>query len=195
MAQPADTLQAKNHDRQQGFTLLETMISMVVLTVGLVALLGVVGMAMTATQTSQQDMIAKKLAQEAVESIYTARDTANVTWSQILNTGSGGIFVPGFLPINQSGVDGIFGTADDSLAGGQILTLAGPDGIYGTADDVNVALTNFTRSIAITTVANPSTPGIAYSNLRQLTITIQYSTPQFRLPKQYVLTSYISQYR
>jgi prepilin-type N-terminal cleavage/methylation domain-containing protein len=195
MAQPADTLQAKKHGRQQGFTLLETLISMVVLTVGLVALLGVVGMAMTATQTSQQDMIAKKLAQEAVESIYTARNTANVTWSQILNTGSGGIFVPGFLPINQSGTDGIFGTADDSLAGGQILTLAGPDGIYGTADDVNVGLTNFTRSVTITTVANPATPGIPYSNLRQLTITIQYSTPQFRLPKQYVLTSYISQYR
>jgi prepilin-type N-terminal cleavage/methylation domain-containing protein len=195
MAHSADRLQSKNHGRQQGFTLLETMISMVVLTIGLVALLGVVGMAMTATQTSQEDMIAKKLAQEAVESIYTARDTANVTWSQILNTGSGGIFVPGFQAINQAGADGIFGTADDALAGGQVLTLAGPDGIYGTADDVTVALTNFTRSIAITTVANPSTPGVNYSNLRQLTISIQYSTPQFRLPKQYVLTSYISQYR
>jgi prepilin-type N-terminal cleavage/methylation domain-containing protein len=195
MAQPADTLQSKSRDHQQGFTLLETMISMVVLTIGLVALLGVVGMAMTATQTSQEDMIAKKLAQEAVESIYTARNTANVTWSQILNTGSGGIFVTGFQPINQSGNDGIFGTADDSLAGGQSLTLAGPDGIYGTADDVTVALTNFKRSIAITTVGNPATPGLPYSNLRQLTVSIQYNTPQFRLPKQYVLTSYISQYR
>jgi prepilin-type N-terminal cleavage/methylation domain-containing protein len=195
MAQPTQTLRSKRCDRQQGFTLLETMISMVVLTIGLVALLGVVGMAMTATQTSQEDMIAKKLAQEAVESIYTARDTANVTWSQILNTGSGGIFVPGFQPINQSWADGIFGTADDSLAAAQVFTLAGPDGIYGTVDDVTVGLTNFTRSIAITTVPNPSTPGVAYSNLRQLTISIQYSTPQFRLPKQYVLTSYISQYR
>jgi prepilin-type N-terminal cleavage/methylation domain-containing protein len=195
MAQPAETLQSKIRDPQQGFTLLETMISMVVLTIGLVALLGVVGMAMTATQTSQEDMIAKKLAQEAVESIYTARNTANVTWSQILNTGGGGIFVTGFQPINQSGADGIFGTADDSLAAAQVLTLAGPDGIYGTADDVTVALTNFTRSIAITTVGNPSTPGLPYSNLRQLTVSIQYNTPQFRLPKQYVLTSYISQYR
>jgi prepilin-type N-terminal cleavage/methylation domain-containing protein len=195
MAHPTITLQSKSRDRQQGFTLLETMISMVVLTIGLVALLGVVGMAMTATQTSQEDMIAKKLAQEAVESIYTARDTANVTWSQILNTGSGGIFVPGFQSINLSGADGIFGTADDSLAAPQVLTLAGPDGIYNTADDVTVGLTNFKRSIAITTVANPSTPGLDYSNLRQLTITIQYNTPQFRLPKQYVLTSYISQYR
>jgi prepilin-type N-terminal cleavage/methylation domain-containing protein len=191
----ADSLRSKSRDRQQGFTLLETMISMVVLTIGLVALLGVVGMAMTATQTSQEDMIAKKLAQEAVESIYTARDTANVTWSQILNTGNGGIFVTGFQPINQAGADGIFGTADDALAQAQVLTLAGPDGIYGNADDVTVALTNFTRSIAITTVANPSTPGLAYSNLRQLTISVQYNTPQFRLPKQYVLTSYISQYR
>ena len=38
------------------------MISMVILTVGLVSLLGVFGLAMAATQTSQQDMIAKQLA-------------------------------------------------------------------------------------------------------------------------------------
>jgi len=59
-AQRSNMVQDGNGNREQGFTLLETLISMVVLTIGLVALLGVVGMAMTATQTSQQDMIAKK---------------------------------------------------------------------------------------------------------------------------------------
>ncbi len=184
----------RNRSRQQGFTLLETLISMVVLTIGLVALLGVIGVAMTATQTSQEDMIAKKLAQETVESIYSARDTANITWSQIQNVGGTGIFVTGFKPINQAGADGIFGTADDSLAAAQTLTMPGPDGIYGTADDVIQPLTNFTRSIVIADVPNPAT-GTNYTNLRQLTITVQYYTPQYRLPKQYVLTSFISQYR
>jgi prepilin-type N-terminal cleavage/methylation domain-containing protein len=196
MAQQRTTFQHRNSSRQQGFTLLETMISMVVLTIGLVALLGVVGVAMSATQTSQEDMIAKKLAQETVESIYTARDTANITWSQIQNVGGTGIFVTGLQPINQAGADGIFGTADDALAAPQVLTLPGPDGIYGTADDVTVPLTNFKRSIVInTSVPNPNTPGLPYTNLSQLTVTIQYYTPQFYLPKQYVLTSYISQYR
>jgi len=194
MAQRRTTLERRSGSGQQGFTLLECLISMVVLTFGLVGLLGVVGVAMTATQTSQEDMIAKKLAQETVESIYTARDTANITWSQIQNVGGTGIFVTGFQPINQAGTDGIFGTADDSLAPAQTLTLPGPDGIYGTADDVIQPLTNFTRSIAIATVPNPAT-GQPYTNLSQLTVTIQYYTPQYRLPKQYVLTSFISQYR
>jgi prepilin-type N-terminal cleavage/methylation domain-containing protein len=191
---PAKAFQSRIRSGQHGFTLLETLISMVVLTVGLVALLGVVGMAMSATQTSQEDMIAKKLAQETIESIYTARDTANISWSQITNVGAGGIFITGAQPMNQCGLDGIFGTADDSVAGGQVLNLPGPDGIMGTADDVAVPLTNFTRTIVINTVPNPAT-GTDYVNLRQLTVTIQYSTPQFRLPKQYVLASYISQYR
>jgi prepilin-type N-terminal cleavage/methylation domain-containing protein len=194
MVHQAAALQRRSNRRDQGFTLIETLISMVVLTIGLVALLGVVGMAMTATQTSQQDMIAKKLAQETVESIYTARDTANITWSQILNVGTTGIFVTGYNPVNQPGADGIIGTADDSAAGGQTLTLPGPDGIYGTNDDVVQPLTNFTRNITIATVPNPAT-GAPYTNLRQLTVTIQYNTPQYKLPKQYVLTSFISQYR
>jgi prepilin-type N-terminal cleavage/methylation domain-containing protein len=194
MGQPTTTVNSRKQRNQQGFTLLETLISMIVLTIGLVALLGVVGMAMTATQTSQEDMIAKKLAQETVESIYTARDTANITWSQILNVGTTGIFVTGSQPINQPGADGIIGTSDDSLAGAQTLQLPGPDGIFGTADDVSLPLTNFARSIVITTVPNVAT-GAPYVNLRQLTVTIQYTTPQYRLPKQYVLTSFISQYR
>jgi prepilin-type N-terminal cleavage/methylation domain-containing protein len=194
MAQQRKAIQRRGNDRERGFTLLETLISMVILTIGLVALLGVVGMALSATQTSQQDMIAKKLAQETVESIYTARDTANITWSQIQNVGGTGIFVTGFTPILQAGPDGLYNTTSDGASPAQTLTLAGPDGIYGTADDVIVSLTNFTRSIAIANVPNPAT-GAPYGNLRQLTVTIQYTTPQFRLPKQYVLTSFISQYR
>jgi prepilin-type N-terminal cleavage/methylation domain-containing protein len=193
MAQQFKTFEGRSSSREQGFTLLETLISMVVLTIGLVALLGVVGMAMSATQTSQEDMVAKKLAQETVESMYTARDTANITWSQIQNTNAG-IFLTGFQPISLPGADGIVGTLDDAAAGPQVLKLAGPDGIYGTTDDVTVPLTNFTRSIAIAAVPNPAT-GASYTNLRQLTVTIQYSTPQYKLPKQYVLTSFISQYR
>jgi type II secretory pathway pseudopilin PulG len=180
---------------EQGFTLLESLISMVVLTVGLISLLAVLTVAMTATQTSEEDAIAKKLAQEAVESIYSARDTANVTWSQIENVGSGGIFVTGLQPINQPGPDGIMGTIDDATP--QVMETAGNTGVYvGTCPPDNcTSLTNFQRSITIATVPNPATPGVSYGNLRQLTVTVQYTTPQFRLPKTYSLVSYMSQYK
>ena len=61
---------------------------MAVLTVGMVSLLGVFGLAMASTQTSQQDMIAKQLANEALESVITARNTAQITWDDIQNVGS-----------------------------------------------------------------------------------------------------------
>ncbi|MEY2412887.1 MAG: hypothetical protein QOD84_1493 [Acidobacteriaceae bacterium] len=179
--------------KERGFTLVEVMVSMVILTVGLLSLLGVFGLTMAATQTSQQDSIAKQLAQDAIESIYTARDTANLQWAQIENAGAtGGIFVAGLQPINQAGPDAVIGTADDSGAPPQIFTLPGPDGIVGTSDDITLPLTNFKRSIAIADVLAGGSP---VSNLRTITVTVQYTTPKLAVPKQFILSGYISQYR
>jgi prepilin-type N-terminal cleavage/methylation domain-containing protein len=188
--------QTRSNADERGFTLVECLISMVILTVGLLAMLSVFGIAMAATQTAQLNGTAKMLANEAIESVLTARETANVTWTQIQNTGAGGIYLPGFLAINCAGVDGIVGTADDAACGPQILKRPGPTGVYANncAIDVCTPLTNFTRQIAITPVfpigGGPPTP-----TLRQVTITVQYTTPQFKLPRQYVLTTYVSQYR
>ena len=178
----------------RGFSLLEVMISIVVLTVGLVSLLGVFGLSMAATQTSQQDMIAKQLANEALESIITARNTSQLTWDQIANIGTGnGIFVAGFQPINLAGADGIIGTVDDAGAGGQVLREPGADGIYGTADDTLVPLTNYQRQITIGQVVDAG--GNVMTTLRSITVTIRYSTPQLGVQKSYVLNSFISQFR
>jgi len=179
----------------QGFSLIEVMISIALLTIGLLSLLGIFGVAMAATQTSQENNTAKLLADEAMEGILTARETANISWAQINNTGSGGIFLPGFLPIDCAGVDGIIGTADDAACGPQILEQPGPSGVYvGTCPpDVCNNLTNFTRQIVIAPVivgGGPPSP-----TLRQVTITIQYTLPQFNVPRQYVLNTYISPYR
>jgi prepilin-type N-terminal cleavage/methylation domain-containing protein len=161
---------------QRGFTLIECMISMVILVIGLLSLLGVFGIAMASTQTSQLNGTAKLLADEAMEGILTARETANISWAQINNTGSGGIFLPGFLPIDCAGVDGIIGTADDAACGPQILEQPGPTGIYvGTCPpDVCNTLTNFTRNILISPVIPPG-GGPASTTLRQVTITVQYT--------------------
>lgn len=195
-------LQAGGRRGEQGFTLVEVLISMFVLTVGLVSLLGVFAMAMAKTQTTQQDMIAKQIAQEAYEAVFTARETANIQWQQIQNSGTGqvpdGIFVGGLKSIKQPGTDGIMGTADDSLAADQTLTLPGPDGmigfnsVTGKNDDITLALTNFQRSIVITPVV---TAGSTVADLRTITINVQYYTPQSKFPKTYALSGFISQYR
>jgi prepilin-type N-terminal cleavage/methylation domain-containing protein len=193
---------------QRGFSLMEVVISMAVLTVGLVSLLGVFGLAMASTLTSQEDMIAKQLANEAYESVVTARNTSQITFDDIQNVNSAtcpvtgasscGIFVgtsstPTFGPIYNAGADGIFGTADDTVAGEETLTDPGPDGIYGTADDLQVPLVGYKRAIQITTAYDSN--GNPMTSLRGVTITVQYTTSQTKLPKTYVLNSYISQFQ
>lgn len=181
---------------EAGFTLIEVMVSMGVLTVGLVSLLGVFGLAMATTQTSQQDMIAKQLADEAYESIVTARNTTQITWDDIQNAGSHncpisgnsscGIFLTGAQQIYNSGNDGIYGTQDDVTAGvRQTLHDPGPDGIFGTADDIYIPLLGYQRTITLTDMD---------ATLRNVTITVQYTTPQWKTPKTYVLNSYISEF-
>ncbi len=179
--------------QQKGFTLIEVMISMVIMMVGLVSLLGVFGLAMATTQTSQQNAISKQLANEALEGILTARETANISWPSIANTGAGGIFLSGFLPIDLPGADGIIGTADDAAAGPQKLQMPGPDGIFGTADDVFLPLSNYQRQIAISQAVDGS--GNPIPTLDIVTITIQYNNPQLKIPQNYVLSTYVSQFR
>ena len=182
-------LRRNSKQDQWGFSLIEVLISMFVLTTGLLSLAAVVGMAMSTTQSARQDMIAKQLANEAMESIFAARDSAQLQWTSINNVSNGGIFMDNAQSINLAGGDGIIGTADDSPA--QVLNEPGRDGIVGTSDDVTLQLTSFKRTIAITPVL---LAGQTSSTLRQLTITISYSTPQIVVPKTYVLSSYISQY-
>lgn len=181
---------------QGGFSLLEVVFSMVLLTAGLVGLASVFGLAMVTTQTTQQDMIAKQLANEQYESIVTARNTGQINWDQIQNVGSVdcpitgtatcGIFLTGAQPIYNAGADGIYGTADDEVAGMQTLHEPGPDGILGTADDVYIPLTGYQRTIVLTNVD---------TTLRSITITVQYTTTQAGVTKTYVLNSYLSEYQ
>jgi len=196
-AESASAFKPQVKRSQRGFSLIECMISMAILTIGLLSLLGVFGIAMATTQTSQENNTAKQLANEAMEGILTARETANITWAQINNTGgAGGIFLPGFNPIWNPGADGIIDTADDAASGFQTLEIPGSTGIFaGTCPpDTCLPLTNFQRQITISPVF-PAGGGPAYTTLRQVTITVQYTTPQNSIPRQYVLNSYISTFR
>jgi type II secretory pathway pseudopilin PulG len=188
---------------ESGFSLLEVVISMVILMTGMVSLLGLFGLAMASTQTSQQDMIAKQLANEAMESIITARNTSQMNWDEIQNVGSTycpitgaatcGIFLTGFQPMYLAGADGIFGTADDAAAGEEALQDPGPDGIFQTADDTFIPLTGYQRQIVISQLYTSG--GTLIPTLRGITITVQYSTMKSATPKTYSLNSFISQYQ
>jgi hypothetical protein len=168
-----------------GFSLIEVLLACVLITIGLLALAAAIDMGFAMVMTAQEDTIAREKSREALESVLTGRNTANITFAQIDNVGTGsGIFLSGFQPLYQAGADGIIGTADDAAAGLETITLPGPDGILGTADDVVQPLGNYQRQIAITDLT---------ATLKQITVTIQYTTPN-NLTRSVVTVCYVSPY-
>ena len=76
--------------------MLETLIAIVVLMIGLLAVLATFAMAISNTTRCRIDSIARQKAAEALESIYTARQTSQITFDNIQNVGAGsGIFTAG----------------------------------------------------------------------------------------------------
>jgi len=201
------TVMRKQHAReaerrargQLGFGLVEVMISITILAIGLLALVGTFATALASTQWSQEDLIAKQKALEALESIYTARDTQQLTFAQIANVGGGGIFANGYTQMLQAGPDGLVGTADDvnfpnCPGGAECFQLPGPDGILGTADDTTMSLQNFSRQILIAPVLQQ--PGnVPNPNLKQITVNVQYVKPGLRTPRVYTVNALMSAFR
>jgi len=186
-----------NHSqRQQGFSLIEVMIAITILTVGLLGLVGTFATALKSTQWSQEDLIAKQKALEALESIFTARNTQQLSFAQVANQSAGGgaIFTDGYTQLRGAGPDGLVGTADDvnyaangpCPAGVEGIRLPGRDGILGNADDTCMSLGNFSRQILIVPVNG---------SLKQITVNVQYFRPGMRAPRTYTVNSLMSSYR
>ena len=177
--------QQNKRGRQSGFSLIEAMIAMVLLAFGMLALISVYTQGIFFSSMAQWDYIAQKKAEEAVETIFTARDTQLLTWVQIQNVVDGGVFVDGASPMLVPGPDGLVGTQNDAGAAQDTVVVGpGPDGILGTADDDLVYLSaSMTRTIRITPVPNEP-------NLRQITVTIQYKAGGRQ--KTHTLICYIS---
>ncbi len=86
--------------QQSGFTLVEVMIAIAVMSVGLLAVVASIATAVANTQAAQEDLVARHKALEALESIYTARNSQQVAFTAINNTGNGGIFLAGPQSLN-----------------------------------------------------------------------------------------------
>jgi len=187
---------------QGGFTLIETMIAMAILGIGIVTLIAAFGSAINATQNSQYNLIMREKALQAMESVYTARNTQQITFSQIANVANGGIFTTGATQLLCPGPDGLVNTTDDvncpasgpCAAGPECVVLPGPDGILGTADDQPMSLANFTRSIAISSTLESD--GVTVNpTLKSIVVTISYTTGGSNVPHTYTVNALISAYR
>jgi prepilin-type N-terminal cleavage/methylation domain-containing protein len=161
-----------------GFTLVETLIALLILSTGLLALATAFAQGMVIMSSAHYHQIAKEKASEAIESVFTSRDTRIISWSQIRNQTEGGIFLRGPQPLRRSGADGLINTADDAAQPIESETRIGPNG-----QQVEAPLSGFHREIRIIDLS---------ANLRQITVTVQYQLGP--ITRQYQLTAYISSF-
>jgi type II secretory pathway pseudopilin PulG len=182
----------KRIGQQRGFTMIEALISIMVLSFGVLSLAAVYAQGIYYASLTQYDYIAEKKAEQAVEAIFTARDNNTLSWANIQNTSAGGVFLPGPQPMLQPGLDGLVGTAADAGSPDEFI-VTGPNtaGQIGTATDRQVDLNPWmTRTIDIVPVLD--TAGNNEPNLRQITVTIAYHVGQMQ--RTHTLISYISSF-
>jgi type II secretory pathway pseudopilin PulG len=164
---------------QSGFSLLETVFAIGILSVGALGMAGVFTQGMQRTISSPGDLIATQKAAEAIESVFSARDSHTITWDQLRNENNGGIFLNGAQPLKVPGADGVVNTHDDGAI--ESIDLPGPDQKLGTSDDVTQKLDGYTREILITDLND---------DLRSITVTITYKSGA--QTRNYSITAFIS---
>jgi prepilin-type N-terminal cleavage/methylation domain-containing protein len=168
----------------KGFSLLEVIVAMAVLSFGILSLVAVFTAGITFSDATQYDYIAEKKAEQAVEAIFSARNTGLKSWVDIQNKTAGGIFLNGPQPLLAPGPDGLVGTDKDNAAKPDMVIVGpGPDGIMGTADDVTIPLSGMTRQIEISNISGQP-------NIRKIVVIMRYNVG--RLKRTYQLVSYIS---
>jgi hypothetical protein len=170
----------------KGFSLAETVIALGVLTTGVLGAAAVLATGMQNLSTSPMDVVTTQKAAEAMEAVFSARESGKLTWTQINNVSNGGVFLDGAQPLYRPGADGLVNTADDAAAGIETVTLPGPDKLLNTADDQVITLSGFTRQIQIQDVPSEN------AQLRSIVVTIKYTNGP--TTRTYTLTSYLSSY-
>ena len=137
---------------EAGFTMLEAVVAISVLTVGLLGVAAAITYAAATTGRTRDITQAKQIILSTLEQVSMLRDSERLTFSQIGNSAAGNF--DGFAAAYQ-----------------QVSNDAGPDAIHGTPDDVaqdgDPSNDSFKRSIVVTSL-NP--------NLKKIEVTVKYKT-------------------
>src|SRR5471032_2780100 len=92
----------------KGFSLVETMIALGVLVTGVLGAAAVLATGMQNLSSSPSDVVTTQKAAEAMESVFSARQSGKLSWAQIKNVQGasgfdGGVFKDSALPLTIPG--------------------------------------------------------------------------------------------
>lgn len=174
---------------EKGFTFIEVMFAMGILTVGVLGVAAVLAAGVQNLSSSPGDVVVTQKAAQAIEAVFAARDSHKLTWAQIRNVNGvdsdDGVFLDEPQKLFLAGPDGLVNTLDD-LEDVETVELPGKDGTLDTEDDLIVALTQYTRQITIRDVAGTN------GQLRSILVTMTFQNgPTLRT---YTLSTFISAY-
>jgi hypothetical protein len=139
---------------EAGVTIIEMVISMLIVTIGLLALAGAIGYAMMVSNKGRNVSNTKLLVVSMLEQVETLRNTRQLTFGQIANTGG----------VDNTGASREFGGFPTSFI--SVTSEPGLDGIFGTLDDPIASATPYSRQVLITNL-NP--------NLKRIQVTLRYA--------------------
>jgi type II secretory pathway pseudopilin PulG len=155
-----------------GFTLIEAVIAIFVMTIGLIGTAAAITYALEFGAISRNVTSAKSVIVATIEEVETLRNTRRLNFRQVANVGAVNNidspnpfngFSNGFKPVStRPGKDGVNGTDDD-------LIDAGTDGIFGTPDDFEnqtLVRSGYRREIIIRNLSE---------TLKEIEIKVQYT--------------------
>jgi len=145
---------------EAGFTLIETVIAILILTIGLIGTAAAITYALQFGAVSRNVSSAKSVIVATIEEVEALRNARRLDFKQVANVGSvdnvgspnlfNG-FSTGFKPVSLSpGPDAVNGTDDD-------LRDPGADGNYGTPDDFDnqgLVRSGYMRNITVTNLSD-----------------------------------------
>lgn len=166
-----------NFSAEPGFTLIETVIALLILTVGLLGVAGAITYASASRNLSRNVSEAKLVAVSMLEQVENLRNTKQLAYKQIANTDQ----------VNNIGMTRPF--TGFPLDFQPVATNPGADGIYGTNDPAGTTRPQFSCQVLITPL--PAAAPIATANLKKIQVTVNYPG-QNGVMQQLVVVGYLN---
>ena len=160
------------------------MIAMIIMTIGLMSLVGVAAVGVQRVGQSSPMLIAREKAREAIESVHSARDTGELAWAKVRNAADGGVFLAG-APAEEVLVM-VSSTVDD----GAIETVRTAGSTESSQLGRRHTLWPITAIVLITPMFYEA--ATTNPNLRQIEVIVRYRVDA--VWRTYTITTFISSY-